>query len=202
MKSSMGLSCVLSFLIVAAAAIVFYRPARPPATAIGRRAIAGKSNGETKDLVERTRHAGDGDDSDSPIADSKSHPIVIDESNKANNNFSIIDHLRTPESSRSNTRSSDDQKTKTAVIEEKDGAGPDASSRARASRNGSNRAGLERIGSARGAFTKTRRGESLAEVAERVYGTRTAVDSLWRANRDVLIAPDDPIEEGLILRTP
>lgn len=202
MKSSMGLSCVLSFLIVAAAAIVFYRPARPPATAIGRRAIAGKSKVETKNLAERPRHAHDRDGSDSSIADSKSHPIAIDETIKTHDYPSIIDERRTLEGPLTSTRSSEDEQAKATGIEEKADAGHVASSRAQSSRTGSNRAGLERIGPARGAFTKTRGGESLADVAERVYGTRTAVDSLWRANRDVLNAPDDPIEEGLILRTP
>lgn len=52
------------------------------------------------------------------------------------------------------------------------------------------------------AFTTIGVGETLADVASRVYGTADAADSLFRANRDLLNAPDDPLQVGGMLRTP
>lgn len=54
----------------------------------------------------------------------------------------------------------------------------------------------------RGAFTKTRAGESLAQVARRVYGTAGSARALWMANRDVLDRADSPLQPGTLLRTP
>jgi len=52
------------------------------------------------------------------------------------------------------------------------------------------------------AFTSIAPGETLVDIATRIYGTPTASDSLFRANRDVLNAPDDPLQVGGMLRTP
>ena len=54
----------------------------------------------------------------------------------------------------------------------------------------------------RGQFARTRLGETLADVARRVYGPGASVDALWRANRDILAAVDHPVEPGTLLRTP
>ncbi|MCA1684716.1 MAG: hypothetical protein LC745_01770, partial [Planctomycetia bacterium] len=54
----------------------------------------------------------------------------------------------------------------------------------------------------RGAFTRVRAGESLADVARRVYGADDALKTLWLANRDLLDRPDAPVTPGSILRTP
>lgn len=51
-------------------------------------------------------------------------------------------------------------------------------------------------------FTTTREGESLADVAARVYGSADQVDRLWRANRDLLPQRDSPLSAGAVLRTP
>ncbi len=51
-------------------------------------------------------------------------------------------------------------------------------------------------------FTEVRDGETLAAVAERVYGTREERERLWRANRDLLSGPDATLASGTILRTP
>jgi hypothetical protein len=323
MKSSMGLSCVLSFLIVAAAAIVFYRPARPPATAIGRRAVVKKSNvGKTNaaerasrsdsfddhtdrvprsdfgdDHAERASrsdfgvdHAGTrastlyrGDDpktfdetrpnlaedrgsdqsnsdvSNPQFAFTSPDPVPLDETIDSNDHEKIRSKSDIPDRPLASATSREDRRTKDVGIGEtnasrrvapnplgtnegrssrisssraavplgtnEERSSRNASSRSavpvgtnedRSSRNASSRAASpvgtneerssrnasSRAAAARGAFTKTKVGESLADVAERVYGTKSAVDSLWRANRDVLNSPDDPIEAGLILRTP
>jgi hypothetical protein len=52
------------------------------------------------------------------------------------------------------------------------------------------------------AFTAVRQGESLRDVAIRVYGSADDLDSLWRANRDVLPRTDSPLTAGSVLRTP
>lgn len=304
MKSSMGLSCVLSFLIVAAAAIVFYRPARPPATAIGRRAVVKKSNvGKTNaadrasrsdfdvNHAERARRSDFGvdhtdrasrsdfgvdhaetrastlyrgddpktfnetrpnlaedrgsDQSDSDVSNpqfafTSPDPVPLDETIDSNDHEKIRSKSDIPDRPLASATSREDRRTKDVGIGETNASrrvAPDpvgtnedrssriASSRAaspvgtnedRSSRNASSRVSApvetnedrssrnasSRVSAARGAFTKTKVGESLANVAERVYGTKSAVDSLWRANRDVLNSPDDPIEAGLILRTP
>jgi hypothetical protein len=44
--------------------------------------------------------------------------------------------------------------------------------------------------------------ESLRDVAIRIYGSSDMLDSLWRANRDVLPSKDSPLTEGTVLRTP
>ena len=52
------------------------------------------------------------------------------------------------------------------------------------------------------AFITSLPGETLADLAARVYGSADAVEVLWRANRDQLEAPDSPIRPGSLLRTP
>lgn len=52
------------------------------------------------------------------------------------------------------------------------------------------------------AFTTVAQGESLADVAYRVYGSDDAARKLWLANRDHLERPDDPLRPGTALRTP
>jgi hypothetical protein len=54
----------------------------------------------------------------------------------------------------------------------------------------------------RGAFTESRAGESLADVAGRTYGTPDAAQTLWLANRDILDRPDVTLPAGTLLRTP
>lgn len=52
------------------------------------------------------------------------------------------------------------------------------------------------------AFTDVRSGESLADVARRVYGTEQATQSLWLANRDQVSEPAASLRSGMLLRTP
>jgi hypothetical protein len=54
----------------------------------------------------------------------------------------------------------------------------------------------------RGAFTQARAGETLGDVARRVYGSRDGIERLWLANRDLLDRPDGPLHAGTLLRTP
>lgn len=54
----------------------------------------------------------------------------------------------------------------------------------------------------RGGFTQVRGGESLSDVASRVYGNSNAAENLWLANRDILDRADVPLRDGSILRTP
>ena len=51
-------------------------------------------------------------------------------------------------------------------------------------------------------FTTVLKGESLADIAERVYGSRELDNSLWRSNRDQVDRLDSPLHENAILRTP
>jgi hypothetical protein len=51
-------------------------------------------------------------------------------------------------------------------------------------------------------FTIVEADESLADVARRIYGSGTHLDSLWRANRDTLTRKDSPLATGMVLRTP
>ncbi len=51
-------------------------------------------------------------------------------------------------------------------------------------------------------FTMVEEGETLADVAARVYGSSDEVEALWRANRDLLKAVDQPLRPGAVLRTP
>jgi len=52
------------------------------------------------------------------------------------------------------------------------------------------------------AFTIVEADETLEDVARRVYGSGTHVESLWRANRDALSRKDAPLTGGMVLRTP
>lgn len=54
----------------------------------------------------------------------------------------------------------------------------------------------------RGAFAHVEPGETLADVAARVYGSAAKVDLLWRSNRDQVRSPDSPLAAGTLLRTP
>jgi hypothetical protein len=51
-------------------------------------------------------------------------------------------------------------------------------------------------------FTQVDEGESLTDVALRVYGTRDATATLWLANRDIIDRRDLPLNKGMLLRTP
>jgi nucleoid-associated protein YgaU len=59
-----------------------------------------------------------------------------------------------------------------------------------------------RLPEPRGPFTRVRDGESLFDIALRVYGSGNAADSLWKANRDLIDREDTPLREGALLRTP
>jgi nucleoid-associated protein YgaU len=54
----------------------------------------------------------------------------------------------------------------------------------------------------RSAFTVVQGGETLKDVAVRVYGSANHLVLLWRANRDVLPRSDSPLAAGAVLRTP
>jgi len=54
----------------------------------------------------------------------------------------------------------------------------------------------------RGSFTVVKAGETLGDVALRVYGTTGEAGFLWRANRDALERRDSPLTVGMLLRTP
>lgn len=54
----------------------------------------------------------------------------------------------------------------------------------------------------RESFTEARRGESLADVAHRVYGSADGANPLWLANRDILERADVALAAGTLLRTP
>lgn len=54
----------------------------------------------------------------------------------------------------------------------------------------------------RGGFVVVEPGESLSDVAARVYGSAELADSLWKANRDQLAGLDAPLVRGTLLRTP
>jgi hypothetical protein len=54
----------------------------------------------------------------------------------------------------------------------------------------------------RTAFTVVREGESLTDVAARVYGSKDATEPLWRANLDQVSKIDTPLTRGTLLRTP
>ncbi len=53
-----------------------------------------------------------------------------------------------------------------------------------------------------GVFTTVERGETLADVATRVYGTSGTAAHVWRANRDQLLTVETPPRAGMLLRTP
>jgi hypothetical protein len=52
------------------------------------------------------------------------------------------------------------------------------------------------------AFTQSEEGETLADVAVRVYGTTDAARKLWLANRDIVQRPKARLAAGTLLRTP
>ena len=54
----------------------------------------------------------------------------------------------------------------------------------------------------RSAFTSVLEGETLQDVAIRIYGSSDQLDLLWRANRDVLPRKNSPLSAGAVLRTP
>jgi hypothetical protein len=54
----------------------------------------------------------------------------------------------------------------------------------------------------RSAFTVVERDETIRDVAVRIYGSLDAVDSLWRANRDLLPTRESALSPGTFLRTP
>jgi hypothetical protein len=51
-------------------------------------------------------------------------------------------------------------------------------------------------------FAVVEPGESLADVAARVYGSKDASEALWKANRDQVARVDSPLTGGTLLRTP
>ena len=55
---------------------------------------------------------------------------------------------------------------------------------------------------ARSSFVEVEAGETLADVATRVYGSAESLEAFWKANRDQLAKPDSPLIRGTLLRTP
>jgi hypothetical protein len=51
-------------------------------------------------------------------------------------------------------------------------------------------------------FTQAAEGETLRDVALRIYGSAEEAEALWRLNRDLVLARDIPLAEGTLLRTP
>jgi hypothetical protein len=51
-------------------------------------------------------------------------------------------------------------------------------------------------------FTQTLEGETLRDVAVRVYGSPDEADSLWRLNRDLIRRRQGALPPGTLLRTP
>lgn len=54
----------------------------------------------------------------------------------------------------------------------------------------------------RKAFTMVDEGETLRDVAARVYGSPDEADALWGLNRDLVKLVDVPLPAGTLLRTP
>jgi hypothetical protein len=52
------------------------------------------------------------------------------------------------------------------------------------------------------AFTVANQGETLRDVALRVYGSPDEAEALWRLNRDLVGRRDVPLPAGTLLRTP
>jgi nucleoid-associated protein YgaU len=52
------------------------------------------------------------------------------------------------------------------------------------------------------AFTEAYEGETLRDVASRVYGSPEEDEALWRLNRDLIGRRDDALSAGTLLRTP
>jgi nucleoid-associated protein YgaU len=61
---------------------------------------------------------------------------------------------------------------------------------------------LRRQSVTRGAFARTEEGDTLEDVALRVYGTPGRAEALWKANRDQLTNPGAALAGGMLLRTP
>ena len=53
-----------------------------------------------------------------------------------------------------------------------------------------------------GPFTQVREGESMSDVAARIYGSDASVQTLWLANRDQLSSDQAVLRPGMVLRTP
>ncbi|MDB5351184.1 MAG: hypothetical protein JWN86_2431 [Planctomycetota bacterium] len=51
-------------------------------------------------------------------------------------------------------------------------------------------------------FTKVERGETLADVVRRVYGSGGRVEAVWKVNREQLPTIEAGLRSGMILRTP
>jgi hypothetical protein len=51
-------------------------------------------------------------------------------------------------------------------------------------------------------FTVVEPGESLVDVASRIYGSSDSTEALWKANRDQLERIDSKLIRGTLLRTP
>jgi hypothetical protein len=51
-------------------------------------------------------------------------------------------------------------------------------------------------------FTQAREGETLRDVAVRVYGSADEAEALWRHNRDLVARRDATLSAGTLLRTP
>jgi hypothetical protein len=51
-------------------------------------------------------------------------------------------------------------------------------------------------------FTQSLEGESLRDVARRVYGSPDEAEGLWRLNRDLIPRREGVLPAGTLLRTP
>ena len=52
------------------------------------------------------------------------------------------------------------------------------------------------------AFDRVGAGETLVDVARRVYGDGANLEAFWRVNRDQLASTESAVHPGMVLRTP
>jgi hypothetical protein len=175
MDQHLGASITLSFALVVFFAIVFYQPDQPPTSA----PVAAAAE------VVQLEPAGPDDDAMPPLTPAE--PV-----------------LETSEAGRTGLPSSP------APPSGEDGVPPSRSSdrpsrpeRASSSRLRRDKPGRPAIDIPKhDGFTMAIEGETLKDVALRVYGASDDDAMLWRLNRDLLGAREGPLSAGTLLRTP
>jgi hypothetical protein len=181
MNRQVGPSILLSVAIVCFFAVALYQPDPPQSPRAGTRSSSADAIARPKSALARgaTRsESASADAADKARSAVAERPSNLDPMTPAVNPFSTNAQSRPVHytSQRAKGLREPDAGTR--------GASPDAPRRPES------------------AFTIVDENETLYDVALRVYGSSSLVDSLWRANRDTLSGRDSPLSTGMVLRTP
>lgn len=181
MTRHLGVNVFFSVLIVIFFAVILYQPEEPLADAHASAVKPAESESEPPSPA-----------SASPVAEATPLPAAPRPTEEAPQAPPVVHTIPTshrPAVAQAETSSSQSKPSRPAR------AVPRASKPTKPRPRGS-------VSTSRTPFIQAGAGETLDDVALRVFGSSDAARALWMANRDILPDRDSPLSAGMVLRTP